>query len=80
MSTITYLRSFRIFGIALFDLIGTILGILIGLKVLFPNREVSFYISWTILLMMPLSVISHLIFRVPTQFNYYLELSRKPGL
>lgn len=71
-------RSFRIFNIALFDLISSIIGLFYFFRWTFPRRPISFAWSWTILLVLPLSVLSHLVFGIPTMFNFYLGLSSPP--
>lgn len=78
MSIISYLRSFRIFQIALFDLITAFFGLLLLVKLLFKNKPQSFYISWTIVLLLPISVLSHILVNQPTMLNFYLGLSKRP--
>lgn len=78
MSIITYLRSFRIFQIAIFDLITAFFGLLFFLKLILKNKPQSFYISWTIVLFFPISVLSHILVNQPTMLNFYLGLSKRP--
>ena len=78
MSIIAQLRSFRLFDISLFDLIASIIGIYLLLKLLIKNKPRHYYIAWTIVLVLPISVISHVVFKTPTTLNYYLGLSGKP--
>jgi hypothetical protein len=73
-----YIRSFRVFNIALFDLIGTFIGLYVLLTWLLPSRPTFFYISWVLVGALPLSVLSHYLFNIPTQLNYNLGLSEKP--
>jgi hypothetical protein len=75
---IEYLRSFRIFNIALFDLIMTYVISYFLLKWLRPGKAESFYISWLMVGVLPLSVLAHLIFQIPTTLNYYLGVSSRP--
>jgi hypothetical protein len=78
MSLLQYLRSFRIFEIALFDLIASIIGLYYILRFIQPNQSNEFYWSWVAVLVLPLSVISHLLTDTPTMLNYYLGLSPPP--
>lgn len=78
MSFITYIRSYRLFDIALFDLITAIIGLYLVIKWTFPNRQSSFHWSWTAVLLLPVSIISHLVFKTPTTLNFYLGLSERP--
>ena len=75
---LTYLRSFRIFQIAIFDVVMTLIGLLIILRFLKPNQPEEFYIAWVTVTALPISVISHLIVNQPTMLNYYLGLSHHP--
>ena len=65
-------RSYRIFKIALFDLI---LSFVLMIWILS-----YFGISWqtAVLLTIPVGIVSHYIFNVDTQLNYYLGLSNEP--
>lgn len=76
--SLSCVRSFRIFNIALFDLIGSIVILYYCIRWAFPARPSSFAWSWTILLVLPLSVISHILFGIPTMLNSYLGLSSIP--
>jgi len=78
MSLIRSLRSYRIFEIALFDLVASIIGLYYILRYIYPNKSHYFYWSWTFLLVLPISVISHIISDTPTMLNYYLGLSKIP--
>ncbi len=76
------LRSYRIFGIALFDLIiaiiGTILILLLARFKWFPNLSITPFVLVGILLTIPLGIFFHIIFGVNTTLNYRLKLSNKP--
>lgn len=78
MYIIQYVRSFRIFDIALFDLIASIIGLYYLFSFLYPNQPNVFYWSWVAVLVLPISVVAHLLTGTPTMLNYYLGLSPKP--
>jgi hypothetical protein len=78
MVSIQCLRSLRVFNIAVFDFVASLIGIFYLLKWLRPDRPRSYYVSWTVLTVLPLSVISHLLVDTPTMFNHYLGLSAYP--
>jgi len=78
MSIISELRSVKIFKIALFDLIMSCIGLFYLLKLAKPGHALSFYISWVVVLVLPISIVSHVLFHVPTMLNYYLGLSGMP--
>lgn len=73
------LRSHRLFGIALFDLIlafiGTVIILLIARYKWFPSLSIYNFIIAGILLTIPLGIFFHVIFGVNTQLNYTLGLS-----
>lgn len=77
MNTLEFLRSFRIFNIALFDLIAGILGLHLIIMYFTPNRPHSFHWAWSVLLVLPLGVVSHYYFGVDTQLNRYLGIYPK---
>lgn len=72
MSTINYLRSFRIANMAIFDWVATILGALV----------VSIYFNYSfiiiLLVLLLVSIGLHLIFNVKTYTNYYLGFDNEP--
>ena len=74
MINIKQLRSFRILGIALFDIIMS----LIGLFFLFRYAEFKNPFLWTVLFMFPITIVTHRLVGVPTKLNYYLGLSKNP--
>jgi hypothetical protein len=78
MSIITTLRSFRIAGIAVFDVVLSIIGLLITLRFFKPNRPQHFYLSWALVLVFPIAIITHLLLGIPTTLNYYMGLSQHP--
>ncbi len=77
-SIITQLRKFRIFNIALFDIIGSVLGLYLLLRLVLHNKPAHFYWAWSVVLTLPLGIIAHVLFDTPTTLNYYLGLSVKP--
>ena len=78
MSIITQLRSVRLFDIALFDLVTAFIGLYLLLKLVFKHKPQHFYLAWTTVLVLPIGIVFHLLFKVPTTLNYYLGLSSKP--
>lgn len=74
VSTLGYLRSYRLFDIALFDVFGTALGGLLISKKL----NLSFLITFIIL--MVIGVIVHWVLEVPTMLNYYLGINSKESV
>jgi len=76
------IRSHRILGIALFDLllaiVGTVIILLIAKWKWFPGlKNVNFVIAG-ILLAIPLGIFFHIIIGKNTTLNYKLGLSKKP--
>ncbi len=81
--TITELRKeYRIFDIAMVDLVLTVIGMIIMFKIVhnkyYPNLEVKNFIVAGILLALPISIFAHAVFGVDTQLNYVLGLSNAP--
>ena len=76
------LRSYRIFNIALFDLVGAILGMILIfiLTWYFHFKDLSIYkfVLSAILCTIPISIFFHVIFGINTQLNYNLGLSYEP--
>jgi hypothetical protein len=81
MSSISSLRSYRIFGIALFDLISAMIGLVIIFLIAkhyhFPNLSSIPFILAGILLAIPVGITFHIIFGTNTSLNYKLGLSNK---
>jgi hypothetical protein len=73
---LVHLRSFRLFHIALFDVIAGVVGLAFVLRYFFPNNA---YIFWSIVLVLPLGVVTHKLLNIPTMLNFYLGLSDKPA-
>jgi hypothetical protein len=80
--SITQLRSYKIFGLAAFDLIlsmiGTILLCLLFRHIHFKELPVQNFILAGILLAIPLGIFFHIIGGVNTKLNYTLGLSNSP--
>jgi len=78
---IAELRKYRIYGIALFDLvfgiIGMILLFLLLRKIYFPNLSYGPFVLWAIILTIPIGIFFHVFFGVNTALNSYLKLSNK---
>jgi hypothetical protein len=72
METLEYLRSFRICGIALFDLILSFILTIWILSYFGVSAEVAAALT------IPIGIISHVIFNTPTRLNYKLGLSEDP--
>lgn len=79
---IKQLRSYRIFGIAMFDLIVAMLGLitlfLIAWKVHFQNLDWWKFALAGVLLAIPVGIFFHILFGTNTTLNYKLGLSNKP--
>lgn len=78
MVSLQCIRSFRVFDIAVFDFVMAFIGIYFLFKWWFPQHPKSFHLSWTVLLVLPVSVLTHLLFSTHTMYNYYLGLSPPP--
>lgn len=78
------IRKYRIFGIALFDLISAIIGLVIILlickKIHFPSLSNTPFIITGIVLAIPIGIVFHIIFGTNTTLNYKLGLSYKPKI
>lgn len=76
------IRKYRIFGLAIFDLVTAMLGMIIIFLLAkwkhFPNLSIWPFIIAGALLAIPIGVAFHIIFGVNTKLNYDLGLSNKP--
>ncbi len=76
------IRSYRIFGIALFDLtlaiVGTVVIVLIAKRIWFPRLKVLNFVIAGVLLAIPLGIFVHILFGRDTTLNYKLGLSNAP--
>jgi len=77
------IRQYRIAGIAIFDVVGTIFGLFIFRNYIFPYffpnqpfwiENQAMYYAFGFLV----GILTHLLFGIPTTLNYYLGLSQKP--
>ena len=80
--SIENLRSYKIFGLAVFDLslslIGTIILFMIMWRIHFKNLDWWKFLIAAILLTIPIGITFHILFGVNTKLNYELGLSNKP--
>lgn len=76
------LRSYKIFGMAIFDLslsfIFIILLFMIAWKSHFKQLDWWKFLLAAILVTLPISITFHVLFGVNTKLNYELGLSKKP--
>jgi hypothetical protein len=73
MTIIETLRGPKIAGMALFDWVFSLLGAYMAgrfLKLNSNEQWLTFVIFWILL-----GVVAHVLFKVPTQFGYYLGLN-----
>lgn len=82
MTSINELRKYRIFGIAIFDLatsmIGLVIIFLIFKQIHYPSLNAIPFIIAGILLAIPLGIIFHILFGINSTLNYMLGLSNNP--
>lgn len=64
MNTITYLRSFRIFDVAMFDYIASIIGFYIIFRIFKIEHSLTNYLS-----IVPIAIISHVLVNQETVLN-----------
>jgi hypothetical protein len=80
---IEQLRKYRIGGIALFDLItsmiGTVLLLLLARSIHHSQKPIRNYVLAGILLAVPLGIFVHVLIGKNTTLNYKLGLSDKPS-
>ena len=78
MSLLQSLRSVRIMGIALFDVVTAYLGLflLFGLSRQHGTRQQNALLAAVFVL--PIGILTHLAFGIPTMLNYDLGLSEYP--
>ena len=83
MMSIQELRSYRIFGIAIFDLVLGMLGLCLVFLYIhyryYSNLDKRPFIIAGILLTIPVGIVSHMLFGVNTTLNYRLGLSYNPS-
>lgn len=80
--SLTYLRSFRIFGMAIFDIVLSLAGMIIVMLLShhyhYPDLPKDNFVWAAVLTMFPIAIVSHVVLGVNTSLNYRLGLSRKP--
>lgn len=76
------IRRHKIFGLAIFDLVLGIIGMVILFLILwrwhFPKLNPINFIIAAILLTIPVGILFHILFGTNTALNYDLGLSNKP--
>lgn len=72
--TIAELRQYRIFGMAIFDWVATIIGALL------ISRATGTCVAATFIILIVIAIIAHVAFGVPTMLNVYLGLAKKEDL
>lgn len=76
-STIDRLRKPKLYGMAIFDWLASLLGAYIvgeyALKLHNLEQWIVFVIVWIVI-----GILAHVLSGTPTMFNYYLGLSEKP--
>jgi hypothetical protein len=80
---ITKLRSHRVFEISLFDVILAWIGLYFTFVIYQKIKPITYQdinnpAEMATLLLFPVSILSHVIFNVPTELNYKLGISKKP--
>lgn len=77
--SIQNIRKYKIFGISIFDLVTSFLGMILlfvlAWKVHFPKLKWWVFIIAAIILTIPFGIIIHVFFGVNTKLNYTLGLS-----
>ena len=76
------IRKYRLFNIAIFDVVASIIGIIIIFIIAknkyYKNLQTKNFILAALVVTFPLAIFFHIIFGVNTQLNYELGLSNKP--
>ncbi len=70
------IRDFRIYGIAVIDVVASLFIFYIAMIYLYPDMKGKYLYA---LLAIPLGIIVHYMFGVKTTLNNYLGLSVKPN-
>ena len=80
--SIQKLREYKIFGLAIFDLTVSFIGIiaifLVTWKIYYQHLDWWKFVITAIIVTLPISITFHVLFGVNTQLNYTLGLSDKP--
>lgn len=81
--SIQQLRSHKIFGLAIFDLVLSFVGIIIIFllvwRIHFKNLDWWKFVIAAIVVTIPIGIVFHVLFGVNTQLNYRLGLSNEPN-
>lgn len=76
------IRQYRIFNIAIFDLVFSLVGMIIVLFIAknkyYKNLKTINFVLAAILITIPLGIFFHIIFGINTQLNYMLGISNEP--
>lgn len=76
------LRSYKIFGLSIFDLITAFIGVIalfmIAWSIHFKKLDWWKFLIAAIIVTIPLSITFHILFGINTKLNYTLGLSNKP--
>ena len=82
MTVISDLRSHRVFDVALFDVIGSILGIMIIIAIAQNHYRGTYHwkdsLLASLICALPLGIFFHVITGTNTMLNYKLNLSEMP--
>jgi hypothetical protein len=82
MSTIANLRKPKIFGLAVFDLVVAVIGMIAIFLAMwhwhFPKLNPWHFVIAAVLLTIPVGIVIHIIFGVDTALNSRLGLSEAP--
>lgn len=70
---LVWIRSFRIFQIAVFD----VFTAWIGLYLLFAFFQFKNPSLWTFIFLFPIGILSHYLFGVKTKLNEYLGINKR---
>ena len=80
--SIQSLRSHKIFGLAIFDLVTAVVGMiilfLIAWRVHYPKLDWWKFVLVAIVVTIPFGIVFHVLFGVNTQLNYTLGISNTP--
>lgn len=76
------IRKYRVFNIAIFDLVSSLIGMiiifLIAKNKYFKELKIENFILAAIFVTIPIGITFHILFGVNTQLNHNLGLSKKP--
>lgn len=79
---VKYLRSFRLFNIAMFDVIASIVFMILIISFAYKKMSGDPHIYRSVILgtlsAIPIGIAAHYAFGIPTELNYKLGISGKP--